>query len=57
MTDPAAAAVYLAHLIHRQVEWSIRYSPPATVEHWLGRARLVLQEMPARTGCAVPPWT
>ena len=56
ITDPAAIAVYLAHLIHRQVDWSIRRHPPETVERWLACAKAVLQELPARTGCHVPPW-
>lgn len=56
MSDPAAVAVYLAHLIHRQVDWSIRHHDPAAVERWLERARVVLEEIPDRTGCRVPGW-
>ena len=56
LTDPAAIVLYLAHLIHRQVDWSIRRHPPATIEQWLERARLVLREIPRRTGCSVPAW-
>jgi hypothetical protein len=48
--------IYLAHLIHRQVDWSIRHHPQATIDTWLARAALVLREMPNRTGCAVPAW-
>jgi hypothetical protein len=56
IADPAAVALYLAHLIHRQVDWSIRHHAPSTVDQWLERARLVLQEIPSRTGCQVPAW-
>jgi hypothetical protein len=56
ITDPIAAAVYLAHLIHRQVDWSIRHHAPATIDHWLERARLVLLDIPLKTGCAVSAW-
>ena len=56
ITDPAAVGVYLAHLIHRQVDWSIRHYEPSTIEFWLERARIVLQEIPQRTGCTVPAW-
>lgn len=56
ITDPAAVGVYLAHLTHRQVDWSIRHREPSTIEYWLERARLVLQEIPHRTGCSIPPW-
>lgn len=56
ITDPAAVAIYLAHLIHRQVDWSIRFSDPAVIERSLERARRIWQEIPGRTGCAVPAW-
>ena len=56
ITDPAALALYLVHLIHRQVDWSIRFSDPAIVERSLARAKRVWQEIPGRTGCAVPSW-
>ena len=56
MTDPAAVAVYLAHLIHRQVDRSIRHHEPEAIERWLERARLVWEEIPQRTGCEVPAW-
>jgi hypothetical protein len=56
IAEPRATAVYLAHLIHRQVDWSIRHRPPETVDRWLERARVVLQDLPARTGCDVPAW-
>ena len=29
---------------------------PSMIEYWLERARLVLQEIPHRTDCAVPDW-
>jgi aminoglycoside phosphotransferase len=56
ITDPAAVGVYLAHLIHRQVDWSIRHDEPSMIEYWLERARLILQDIPRRAGCTVPPW-
>ncbi len=56
ITDPAAVAVYLAHLIHRQVDWSIRHGEPQSTEYWLERARLVVPDIPLRTGCTVPAW-
>jgi aminoglycoside phosphotransferase (APT) family kinase protein len=56
ITDPAAIGVYVAHLIHRQVDWSIRHHPPSTVDHWLERAQVILRDLPGRTGCQVPAW-
>jgi aminoglycoside phosphotransferase (APT) family kinase protein len=56
ITDPAAVAVYLAHLIHRQVDWSIRFDDSTVIERSLTRAQRVWQEIPDRTGCAVAPW-
>jgi hypothetical protein len=53
IADPAATVLYLAHLIHRQVDWSIRHHDAATVDRWLERSRAVLADLPARTGCAV----
>ncbi len=38
--------VYLAHLIHRQVDWSIRYHDQATIAHWLMIAQQVLDDLP-----------
>jgi hypothetical protein len=56
LTDPAATAIYLAHMIHRQVDWSIRHHDRATIDRWLGQARAVLRDIPTRTGCPVPIW-
>ncbi len=56
IADPRASTVYLAHVVHRQVDWSIRHHDHATVDRWLERARIVLQDLPARTGCNVPSW-
>jgi Phosphotransferase enzyme family len=56
ITDPTAVGIYLAHLIHRQVDWSIRHHSPATIDQWLGRAQAVLRDLPGRTGCQVPAW-
>lgn len=46
-SGPAGGAVYLAHLIHRQVDWSIRYHPPETIERWLMLATTVLGDLAA----------
>jgi Ser/Thr protein kinase RdoA (MazF antagonist) len=35
---PQAIRLYLAHLAHRQVDWSIRFHGPAEVARWLARA-------------------
>jgi hypothetical protein len=40
-----ALRIYLAHLILRQVEWSIRHHGPAAAGHWLARADQVLREL------------
>ena len=56
IADPAAVAVYLAHLIHRQVDWSIRFNDATVIERSLERAGRVWQEIPMRTGCDVPAW-
>jgi hypothetical protein len=44
---PASGAVYLAHLIHRQVDWSIRYHTPVMIEHWLAMATAILSDLGA----------
>jgi hypothetical protein len=46
-SGPASGAVYLAHLIHRQVDWSIRYHTSATIEHWLTIATAVFSDLAA----------
>jgi thiamine kinase-like enzyme len=56
ITNPAAVTVYLAHLCHRQVDWSLRHHNEASIQRWLDHVRSVLQEIPTRTGCAVPAW-
>lgn len=38
-------AVYLAHIILRQVEWSLRLHSPALGQHYLNRARAVLRDL------------
>ena len=54
---PRLLGVYLAHLVLRQVDWSIRFHDPATVERWLGRADEVLRRLSATTedGHTIPP--
>jgi aminoglycoside phosphotransferase len=44
LSGVAALRVYLAHLILRQVEWSIRHHNQPTIERWLARAEQVLHE-------------
>jgi hypothetical protein len=46
-SGPASGAVYLAHLIHRQVDWSIRYHILETIERWLALAMSVLGDLAA----------
>jgi hypothetical protein len=41
--SPAILSVYMAHLILRQVDWSIRYHNPATVDYYLRVAEDVLR--------------
>jgi hypothetical protein len=44
-SGPEGGAVYLAHLIHRQVDWSIRYHTAEAIEHWLAIAMAVLGDL------------
>ena len=46
LTDPRAARAYLAHMVLRQVDWSLRHHPeaPATRRH-LRLARLVAADI------------
>ena len=50
LAAPGVAAAYLAHMVLRQVEWSLRHYPgvPATQRH-LRLARLVVDDFPE--GC------
>ncbi len=48
-TGPRLLGVYLAHLVLRQVDWSIRFHDRAAVEHWLARADGVLRRLSAAT--------
>jgi hypothetical protein len=41
----ASGAVYLAHLIHRQVDWSIRNHTAEAIEHWLAIATALLGDL------------
>lgn len=47
LAAPGAAAAYLAHMVLRQVEWSLRHylGAPATQRH-LRLARLVVDDFP-----------
>jgi hypothetical protein len=46
LAGPQAARAYLAHMVLRQVDWSLRHHPaaPATQRH-LGLARLVTADI------------
>ncbi len=44
-SGPASGAVYLAHLIHRQVDWSIRYHTAEAIEHWLRITAVILDDL------------
>jgi aminoglycoside phosphotransferase (APT) family kinase protein len=46
-SGPEPGAVYLAHLIHRQVDWSIRYHTAEAIEHWLRIAAALLGDVAA----------
>ena len=43
--SPATLSVYMAHLILRQVDWSIRYHNRATVDYYLRVAEDVLRDV------------
>jgi hypothetical protein len=46
LTDPGAARAYLAHMVLRQVEWSVRHYPTAaTTRHHLHLAHLVVTDI------------
>jgi len=40
-----ALRLYLAHLIVRQLDWSIRYHETAMVDHWLDCSRELAREL------------
>ncbi len=40
-----ALTVYLAHMIVRQVDWSIRHHPPAWTAYWMSTAREILRDL------------
>jgi hypothetical protein len=42
--SPVVLGVYLAHMVLRQVDWSIRFYDDATVERWLRVSRAVLRD-------------
>jgi thiamine kinase-like enzyme len=46
-SGPEPGAVYLAYLIHRQVDWSIRYHTAEAIEHWLRIAAAILDDVAA----------
>ena len=54
LASPATVRAYLAHMVLRQVDWSLRYHPGAvTTERHLRLARLVIADIadgPSRPG-------
>lgn len=42
-------SVYMAHLILRQVDWSLRFYDRATIERYLSRGETILQDIAQRT--------
>ena len=46
LSGPAAVRVYVAHMILRQVEWSVRFHEPGVVRFFMRRARDVLAALP-----------
>lgn len=47
-------SVYLAHLILRQVDWSLRHHDQKTIERYLTRGTALLLEIQDRLNCANP---
>lgn len=43
--SPEILTVYFAHLIHRQVDWSIRNHDIETVDHYISRAQEILHDI------------
>jgi len=42
-------SVYMANLILRQVDWSLRFYDLGTIERYLSRGRTILQDIAQRT--------
>jgi phosphotransferase family enzyme len=47
LAGPHRAAVYLAHMMQRQVGWSARHHPDAAVQHYLARSANLLADLKA----------
>jgi hypothetical protein len=48
LTDDRVARAYLAHMVLRQVDWSLRHHPKAkATQHHLALARLVVADIAA----------
>ena len=50
MTTPGAFAIYLAHMILRQVDWSLRLHSSAIAARYVTRGQALLHEISARLG-------
>jgi Ser/Thr protein kinase RdoA (MazF antagonist) len=50
MTTPGAFAIYLAHLILRQADWSLRLHDAPTAARYIARGQAILHELSARLG-------
>jgi hypothetical protein len=48
--------VYLTHMVHRQVEWSIRHHSRRVVDGWLRLAAAILDDVAACTGFRLRSW-
>ena len=53
---PPAMGVYLTHMVHRQVEWSIRHHSRRVVDGWLRLAAAILDDVAACTGFRLRSW-
>ncbi|MDP9364546.1 MAG: hypothetical protein M3Q10_10045 [Chloroflexota bacterium] len=49
-TEPRLLRLYLAHLVLRQVDWSIRFHDRSAVARWLRHSEEVMRRFPASAG-------
>jgi Phosphotransferase enzyme family len=54
LVDPATFGIYLAHLVHRQTDWSLRHHDAAMVERVLGIGAAVLRDLDRHRGRPPP---
>ncbi len=53
MTTPGAFAVYLAHIILRQTDWSLRLHAAPTAARYIARGQEIVRELSARLGASL----